>query len=469
MSNGFAYLSATELLSLYKRKAISPVEVAKALLARAASSQARINAFCLIDEAATLRQARQSERRWLKGQPVGRLDGVPVSIKDVVLTRGWPTLRGSRAVNPRQPWEEDAPSVARLREHGAVFLGKTTTPEYGWQGITESPLTGITRNPWDPSKTSGGSSGGAGAALAAGLGPLAIGSDGAGSIRIPSAFCGVVGFKANAGRVPVYPASPFGTIAHVGPMARTVADIALMLNVIAEPDARDWYGLPFDGTDFARGLGAGIKGLRIAFSANLGYTVVDAEVATYVRQAVRVLAELGARVEHMDPGFSNPHDLILVNWFVGAHRLVSQYTPARQRRMDPGLLAIARKGKGIPLAPYLDAQEQRAALGRHMRAFHERYDLLVTPTMPIAAFPVGESAPRRPGSKKGRWLDWSPFTYPFNLTSQPAISVPCGLTRAGLPVALQIVGANYREALVLRAAYAFEQTSGRLPVPPGWS
>lgn len=460
MSDDIAYLSAARLLSHYRTKSLSPVEVARALLERIAATRERLNAFCWLDAKTTMAQARRSERRWLEGRPRGRLDGVPVSIKDLVLTRSWPTLRGSRAIARNQRWDEDAPAVARLREHGAVFLGKTTTPEYGWQGITESPLTGITRNPWHAGKTSGGSSGGAAAALAAGLGPLAVGSDGAGSIRIPSSFCGVVGFKANAGRVPAYPASPFGTLAHVGPMARNVEDAALMLTVMAEPDQRDWYSLPYDGTAYSDALRGGVKGLRIALSLDLGYSPLEPEVEAIVARAARLFEELGAHLEQADPGFANPHDVILAYWFTGASRIVRQYSPARRRRMDPGLLAIARRGRSVGLDRFLDAQDARVALGRHMRRFHERYDLLFTPTMPVAAFDVGRSAPALPRGPRRRWLDWSPFTYPFNLTGQPALSVPCGFTKEGLPVGLQIVGPNYGEALVLRAARAFERAGG---------
>ncbi|MCS6855984.1 MAG: amidase family protein, partial [Elioraea sp.] len=205
-----------------------------------------LNAFCLVAWRTALAAARESERRWMKGEPQGLLDGVPVSIKDLVLTRGWPTLRGSKTIDPKGPWKDDAPCVARLREHGAVLIGKTTTPEFGWKGVTDSPLTGVTRNPWDPRLTPGGSSGGAAAALAAGMGPLAIGTDGGGSIRIPCAFTGVFGLKPSFGRVPAWPLSPMGTVAHVGPMTRSVADAALMMNVIALPDTRDWHALPWD-------------------------------------------------------------------------------------------------------------------------------------------------------------------------------------------------------------------------------
>lgn len=454
MSEDVALLSAIELLRLYQAKRLSPVEVTRAALARIEKYNSLLNAYCLVDAERALAAAGESERRWQEGKPCGLLDGVPVSIKDLVLARGWPTLRGSRTVARDQPWEEDAPSVARLRAHGAVLLGKTTTPEFGWKGVTDSPLTGITRNPWNPALTPGGSSGGAAAALATGMGALAIGTDGGGSIRIPAGFTGVYGIKATFGRVPAVPLSPFGTVAHVGPMARTVSDAALMLTVIAEPDARDWQALPYDAHDYRLGLEDGVRGLRIAFSPDLGYVSVDGEVARLVAQAVTVFAELGAQVEQVDPGFDSPWDTFLKVWFAGAANLTRGFSAGQRALLDPGLAEISEKGATIKLLDYLEAVNRRGRLGRQMSLFHERYDLLLTPTLPIPAFTAGQELPEV--AKGRRWFDWTPFTYPFNLTQQPAASIPCGLTSAGLPVGLQIVGPRYREDLVLRASRAFE-------------
>ncbi|HTG97902.1 MAG TPA: amidase family protein, partial [Burkholderiales bacterium] len=252
-------LSATELVEGFRKRTLSPVEVTKAVLARIEQFNPVLNAFNLVASDEAIRQATESEKRWTAGQPKGLLDGVPVSIKDIILTKGWPTLRGSKTIDPKGPWNDDAPVTARLREHGAVLLGKTTTPEFGWKGVTDSPLTGITRNPWNPAKTPGGSSGGAAAAVAAGMGPLAVGTDGGGSIRIPCAFTGLFGLKPSFGRVPAWPLSPMGTVAHVGPMTRTVTDAALMLNVLSLPDERDWHALPHDNRDYRVGLEDGVK------------------------------------------------------------------------------------------------------------------------------------------------------------------------------------------------------------------
>ena len=454
MSEKLAYTSATDLIEAYRARRASPVEATRAALDRIAAHNDEINAYLLIDEEGALEAARASEARWMKGEPRGLVDGVPTGVKDLVLTRGWPTLRGSKTIDPDQPWEEDAPAVARLREHGAVLLGKTTTPEFGWKGVTDSALTGVTRNPWNLEKTPGGSSGGAAAALAAGMGPLHIGSDGGGSIRIPSGFTGVFGLKPSFGRVPTYPASPFGTLAHVGPMTRTVADAALMLNVLALPDSRDWFALPYDGRDWRDGLDSGVKGLRVAFSSNLGYAKVDSEVADGVAKAAAAFEELGARVEEMDPGFENPTEVFRIHWWAGAANGLHSLSPEQMELLEKPLAHIVRKGAEFSLLDYLTAVNARVALGGHMTRFHQTYDLLLTPTLAVPAFDVGLLAP--PGWDEDDWAGWTPFTYPFNLSQQPACSVPCGFTKDGLPVGLQIVGPLHREDLVLRAARAYE-------------
>src|SRR5580704_12607749 len=252
--NDVANASAVSLLDLYRRRELSPVEATRLILDRVDALQPRINAFCVVDPDGALAAARASEQRWLRGETVGRLDGVPATLKDLILMRGFPTLRGSRLVEPDQDWSEDAPATARLREAGAVIIGKTTTPEFGWKALGDSPLTGITRNPWDLSRTPGGSSAGAAAACAAGIGLLHLGSDGAGSIRIPCAFTGIFGFKPSFGRVPAYPLSAMGLLAHIGPMARTVADAALMLTSLCGFDHRDPYALPSEDTNYLDGL-----------------------------------------------------------------------------------------------------------------------------------------------------------------------------------------------------------------------
>jgi aspartyl-tRNA(Asn)/glutamyl-tRNA(Gln) amidotransferase subunit A len=451
MSADLCALTATELIEAFRKKTASPVEVTAAVLKRIEALNPVLNAFNLVSDRA-LEDAKASEARWMSGQPKGLVDGVPVSIKDLILTKGWPTLRGSKTVAPDGPWNDDAPATARLREHGAVLLGKTTTPEFGWKGVCDSPLTGITRNPWNTAKTPGGSSGGAAAAVASGMGPLAVGTDGGGSIRIPCAFTGIFGIKASFGRVPAWPLSPFGTVAHVGPMTRSVADAALMLNVLALPDARDWHALPYEPRDWRTGLDKGVADLRIAYSPDLGYAKVDPEVASIVKKAVLVFEDLGARVEEKNPGFESPEALFVTHWFSGAAFLLQGIPKEKHKLIDPGLLEVASKGEKITAHELLDAQLKRGALGAHMNLFHRDYDLLVTPTLSVAAFDAGKEFPEN----NKRWTDWTPFSFPFNLTQQPAASIPCGLTKAGLPVGLHLVGPRYADALVLRAARAFE-------------
>jgi aspartyl-tRNA(Asn)/glutamyl-tRNA(Gln) amidotransferase subunit A len=445
--------SATALVDAYRAGRLSPVEVLDAALARVERDDPVLNAFCLVDAERARDEARSSERRWRDGTPAGALDGVPVAVKDVFPTRGWPTLRGSRAIDPAGPWEDDAPAVAALRRHGAVLPGKTTTPEFGWKGVTDSPLEGITRNPWDPARTAGGSSGGSSAALAAGMVPLALGTDGGGSIRIPCGFCGLPGIKPTYGRVPAWPASPFGTVAHAGPMARTVPDVALLLDVMSEPDPRDWTALPPPERSFLARLDDGVGGLCVAFSPDLGYVEVDPEVAACIARAADALAELGAHVERVDPGFADPRDTFETLWSAGAGKLVADLGGGTDV-LDPGFAALAAAGSARSLVDYLREVARRDELGIRMSRFHTEWDLLVTPTLPIPAFAAGVEVPD--GWPERGWPSWTPFTYPFNLTQQPAATVPCGFTTAGLPIGLQIVGPRYGDALVLRAARAYE-------------
>jgi aspartyl-tRNA(Asn)/glutamyl-tRNA(Gln) amidotransferase subunit A len=461
-----AFLSANELLGLYRSGKLSPVEATEAALSQIGRHDARVNAFCLVDGERAISQARKSEERYGRGGPLGLLDGVPTSVKDLFLTKGWPTLRGSRAIDRNQGWDVDAPLVARLREHGAVLLGKTTTPEYGWKGVTDGPLTGFTGNPWAPTHTAGGSSGGAAAAVALGMGQLAVGSDGGGSLRIPAGFCGIFALKPTYGRIPLWPTSPFGTLSHAGPMTLTVADAALMLDALAAPDVRDWTSLPRKDVDYLDAIEGGVEGLRVAFSQNLGYVEVEPEIREAVETAARAFEDLGASVEATDPGFEDPIEVFDVHWNAGAANALRAYDEKARELMDPGLVEVAGEGAGYSAMEYLEAVSRRSELGIHMAKFHAEYDLLLTATLPISAFEGAREVPE--GWRHERWTSWTPFTYPFNLTQQPAASVLCGYTRSGLPIGLQIVGARYEEALVLRAAHAYQ--SARPPTdrrPPG--
>jgi aspartyl-tRNA(Asn)/glutamyl-tRNA(Gln) amidotransferase subunit A len=448
-------MTAADLSAAYKSKDLSPVEVIEALLGRIEALDSEINCFCLIDRPTTMAQAEASEARWMAGEPLSPLDGVPVAVKDLLVTKGWATRRGSLTVDPNGPWTEDAPTVARLKEAGAVMLGKTTTPEFGWKGSTDSPLTGITRNPWNRAKTPGGSSGGSSAALAARFCPLALGTDGGGSIRIPASFTGTYGLKPSFGRVPAYPLSPFGTVAHVGPMTRTVRDSALMMNAIAKPDARDWFNVPGQDGDYTARLGESMKGKRIAFSPRLGFAKkVMPEVETLVAAAVKRFEAMGAAVEQVDPSTDDPSEIFQTLWWAGAGFLLGDLPEERKQKLDPGLRQMAEEGKAIPLKTYLSANQARGAYGSKLRQFMERYDFLLTPALATAAFDVGQLSPLDDDGRA--WMQWTPFSFPFNLTQQPAASVPCGFTWDGLPVGLQIVGRMFDDAGVLAASAAYE-------------
>ncbi|MGK3961668.1 amidase [Sorangium sp. So ce118] len=451
--------TAVELLSLYRSRSASPVEALRAVLAHVERHGAPLNAFALLDEERALDAARASEARWARGAPVGRLDGVPVSVKDLLLTRGWPTLRGSRTVDASGPWTEDAPAVARLREQGAVLFGKTTTSEFGLKGLGDSPLTGITRNAWDPRRTPGGSSAGAVTAVAAGFGPLAVGTDGGGSIRVPSAFSGVVGCKPTFGRVPAHPASVVGVPPHVGPIARTVADATLLLSVLSGPDDRDPFRAPPAREDALDALDVGdarsLRGVRLGVSATLGYIDPPGETRARFSAAVALLQQLGAEVEEVASPFADPGGVLRTLFAARAAHTVRELGPAQRALLDPAVRSAAEQGEALSAVAYLEAERQRAELAVAMAALHRRFDLLVTPTSAGAAPPI-EGGGALPAS----------FAGPFSLTRQPAISVPMGLTSAGLPLGLQIVGRHFEEPLVLRAALAFERAGAPLEAPP---
>jgi aspartyl-tRNA(Asn)/glutamyl-tRNA(Gln) amidotransferase subunit A len=452
--NALNYKSATSLVSDYASREISPVEVAQAILDQIDQYDGSLKAYCLVDAPAALANAKQSEERWRRGVPQGPLDGVPCSIKDVCLVEGWPTRKGSRLTDPDLLATEDSPAVARLKEAGAILIGKTALPELGWKATSDSPLTGSTLNPWSPAHTSGGSSAGAAVSLAAGMAALAVGSDGGGSIRIPASFCGVVGIKPTQGLVPNYPRNAMGHLSHCGPMARDIQDLALMLNVLSRTDARDPYrGAPRE-VDYLHELGAGVGGLRIGYSPRLGYLNVHPEVEVSLNAAAERFARLGATVEQVDPGFSSPHEHFKVLWKAGAGYMVNQMDNMRSGLVDVGLRAAADQGLQLSAQDVMAAEAARIRLGEVMGRFHQRFDLLLTPTVAVPALPIG--AELYDPTVEKEWTDWAGFSNPFNLTCQPAVSIPCGFTTGGLPIGLQLVGALHEDALVLRAARAFE-------------
>jgi aspartyl-tRNA(Asn)/glutamyl-tRNA(Gln) amidotransferase subunit A len=452
-----ALLSATELVALYRAKQLSPVEAVRATLARIERFNPIVNAYCHLDAAGALAAAEASQARWLAGVPKGLLDGVPVGVKDNIQVAGLPSRFGSR-LTPDTPQKIDSPAVARLKEQGAIILGKTAMPEYGWKATSDSPLTGITRNPWNTRMTTGGSSAGGAASTVLGMGALHLGTDGGGSIRIPAAFTGCYGLKPTRARVPAFPASPFGTLAHHGPLTRTVADAALAMCVIAAPDARDVYAWISPAPDYRAGLEEGVRGLRIAYSPSLGGIAkrVDADVERLAAAAAKSFADLGASVEEADPELgAEPIDAWNAFWWPGMALQLQAFGERASELADPGLLAEAAHGPAMSAFDHIRGQLRRAELHNALARFHERYDLLLTPAMPLPAFEAGHVMP--PSGGWGEvWTDWAPFSFPFNLTQQPSASIPCGLSSGGLPIGLQIVGPIGADALVLRASRAFE-------------
>ena len=463
------WLSALDLARLIRGKEISPVEVMTALLARIDALNPRLNAYCTVaaEEASDL--ATAAEVGVLTGEALGPLHGVPVSIKDLLFTRRMRTTAGSRLLADHVP-EEDAVAVERLRGAGAIIVGKTNTPEFGHKGITDNSLFGPTRNPWNPALTAGGSSGGAGAAVAAGLGPLAVGTDGGGSIRIPASFCGVFGLKPSFGRVPSGPGLPdWETLAHTGPMTRTVRDAALMLDALAGPDDRDRHSLPADGgASYLEACDAGIAGLSVAWSADLGHGRVDPEVATLCAEAAVRFESLGCHVEVVMPTWDDPEEIFRILASAEAFAAYRDRLAESERLLDPSFVELLRMGERITAEQYLGAVLRRRELWTEVHRFLARFDLLITPTLAVAAFPIGASPIREIAGQPVSPLGWTPFTFPFNLTGQPAASVPAGFTAAGLPVGLQIVGRRHADRTVLAASAAFEAAEPwRERRPPG--
>lgn len=445
-------MGAADLADAYRRRDLSPVEAATAAMDRAEEINPQLNAFTLIDREGALAAAAASERRWRDGEPLSPADGIPTTLKDIVWVDGWSVRYGSSTTST-QKFDQDAPSVARLRRGGAVFIGQTTTPEFGWKAVTDSRLFGITRNPWKPTKTSGGSSGGAAVAAATGAGVFHLGTDGGGSIRIPASFCGIVGLKPTFGRVPAYPASPFGTVAHVGPMARTVADTAAMLKAMSGRDVQDW----------AQGPGKlppldpeaiDLTGLRIGYWAEPPVGVLDLSVKSVVDARVATLKSAGASVETVDLPGEDLSDLFRHHWFTGAAARLAQIPQDKRDAIDPGLVDVAEQGAKLDARSLVAAQLRRAEFGAAMDKLLEGFDFLVSPGTAIPAFDAGVEVPA--GSGFRRWTDWAGFSFPINLSQQPACVIPCGMTADGLPIGFQVIGARGEDARVLSAAQGLE-------------
>jgi aspartyl-tRNA(Asn)/glutamyl-tRNA(Gln) amidotransferase subunit A len=455
-STELGFTPATELARQIRTKTLSPVELTRAVLERIERVNATINAFCTLTPDIALAQAREAEHAVTSGAPLGPLHGIPYSIKDLNFTKGVRTMGGSFIFEHRVP-DVDAAFIPRLQKAGGIFLGKTTSPEFGWKALGDCPLTGITRNPWNTAMTTGGSSAGAAAAVAAGLGPLHQGSDGAGSIRIPSAFCGIYGLKPSYGRVPMWPVSNNDYASHNGPMTRTVADAALMLSVMAGPDDRDRTSLEAPPEDYVGKLRHDLRGLRVAYSPDLGAGLrVDPEIATAVRAAVRAFEELGCVVDEVKPEFADTHEMIRTMWSAHEAGNRAPFLAQWRAQMDPGLVACIEDGLRVSLVDYIQMRDRKLAFWDSVRPLFETYALLLTPSVSVAAFEVGRLNPAHFPQHAWDWFPWASFSYPFNFTGQPAATVPAGFTAAGMPIGLQIVGRRFDDLTVLQASAAFE-------------
>jgi aspartyl-tRNA(Asn)/glutamyl-tRNA(Gln) amidotransferase subunit A len=447
-----ALLTAEDMLSYYARRQLTPVDVLQAISERVARLNPELNAFAVMNPGA-LQAAGESASRWRSGRPIGPLDGVPCTVKDLVDLAGFPTRRGSRTTSV-DPVPDDAPMVMGLKAAGAVILGKTTTTEFGWKSPGDCPLHGITRNPWNPAYTTGGSSSGAGAAGAAGFGPLHIGTDAGGSVRIPAAWCGLVGLKPTYGRIPQWPASAFASVACAGPITRTVRDAALMFSAMARYDLRDPFCLPDDQRNWLDGIEDGVAGLTVGVLNNPGFDApVDADGVVAVERAAQLLADAGAYVEQADAGLPDTSLVFGRVWGAALARLVAGMPSQLAGLLDPGIREVAETLGGMTAVEFMDAEATRAAVGHAMARLHQRYDLVLCPTVPGGP-PLADAPTVDP--VRALWTAWAPWTFTFNLSRQPAISVPMGPRADGMPNSVQIAAAQFRDNLVLRAARAIE-------------
>jgi len=462
-----AYLECAALTDLFRRRELSPVEVARAMLARIEQLDPIVNAVVHVRAERTLQMAAASEARYRSTAPLSALDGVPMTVKDLSAVVGWPMQRGSLALDAAAPVLQDTACVARLREAGAVFLGKTATPDAGGRPVTRSAVHGVTANPYSLAHTPGGSSGGAAASLAMGFGPVAVASDGAGSIRIPSSFTNVFGLKPGFGRVPAFPTDIDMPHSVNGPMSRTVQDAALMLEIMSRPDARDPYAWPTPFVVPADLEDPDLSGVSIAYSRRLGFApfLVDEEVDGLVASAAALLEDANAVVTEDDPVW--PVDpFAAFETFLQSGRAFSlgRFSLDQQQRLDSLFVRLALKGKRLLATDVYRAIADRMAIAAASQDFFGRYDLLIGPVMPVPAFAIELDAPP---SASAEDLRWCPYTYPWNMTGQPAASAPIGFTEAGLPVGVQLIGRVGEESQVLRAAAAIQRrTALHLRRPP---
>ena len=460
-----ADLSVDALTKGYASGEFSPVEAAKECIARIDAYNGQVNAFCFVDAKGAIERAEASEKRWRNGAQLSAIDGVPTTSKDTTMVTGWTSTIGSNVLGSGKPATEDSSPVARLKEAGTVLLGLTTSPEIGWKGVTDSPRYGPTRNPWDISKTPGGSSGGAVVAAALGMGCLHVGTDAGGSVRIPAAFTGVFGHKPSFGRVPNYPPSAFSSISHAGPITRKAEDAGHMMNVLIGRDPRDWTALPPSETDFTAGSTGNLKGMKIAYCPTMGGIKPETDVELRIAEAALILADLGAEIVEVEFDITGANEILETIWHGAVTWRLNGLDETTLNGLDPGLLAFHRRPHDKSRLNVIDVAHRRLEFGVRANRFFENYDLMITPTLPITAFAAGQNVPD--DGVYENWWDWATYCFPFNLTGQPACSVPCGFSKEGLPVGLQIIGPQFDDATVLRAAAAFESVfPAVMPVAP---
>jgi aspartyl-tRNA(Asn)/glutamyl-tRNA(Gln) amidotransferase subunit A len=449
-------LSAIELAAMIQSRKVSAVEVTQAFLTRIERHNPSLNAFVTMHSEEALCDAQKAEEALMSGQQVGPLHGVPLHVKDILFVAGSRTTFGSKLTESNVT-SADCPAVERLRKAGMILVGRTNTPEHGWKGVTDNRVFGITRNPWNVALTPGGSSGGAAAAVAAGMGPIGLGTDGGGSLRIPASFCGVFGFKPSFGRVPNWPGSASAMLRHVGTITRTVADMAASLDMLAGPDPRDLLSLPQTSERYLSNLDEGIRRQRIAYSPNLGYAQVDPEVLAICDRSAARFAEAGAIVERVQLDWRDSYDVWSVFFYGAAAATLEKALESQGDLLDPGLRQAVEKGLRLRGTDFANALAARHDFWERVRRHYEHFDLVLCPTLPVPPFAVGQDDANPIGGQVLGPVQWTQFTYPFNLTGQPAASVPAGWTQSGLPVGLQIIGNRHADLVVLQASRAWEQ------------
>jgi len=454
MSAEFDFMSASDLLKKIACREVSPVEVTMRAICRAEAVQPTINAFSVLTPELALEQARAAEKSVMQGRNLGRLHGIPVSVKDLIAVKGLPFSLGSKSMKNNVA-DLDAPSVEKLRAAGAIIIGKTTTSEFGCKAVGDSPLTGITRHPWNLDCSPGGSSAGAAASVAAGVTALALGTDGGGSLRIPASLTGCVGFKQSFGRVPVWPVSATPTLAHVGPLTRNVHDAALMAEVISGFDERDPHSIAASIPTLISSCSTPLQGLRIAYSPTLGYAIPDSEVLKQTDRVFDSLKALGAKIEYVEEIFTeDPREIWMNAFYAGVSTRLRSTLESHEDILDPAVAIELSRAANLSMYDYFGSVFRRYNLRDNLRLFYEKYDILITPTLPVSAIPAGCNIP--PGFEGRGLLDWVYYTYPFNLTGNPALSLCAGFANDNMPVGIQVVGRSLHEQHVINVACTIE-------------